>query len=216
MASGSSSRGNSNRKAKKNTAQRSSNESDDVPLPEKKDLNDSLDLKRTVDEEVCRAIEHDLGFPENHKISNLKLLLMLAAVIIALVGQFYPCDPRHGDVMSRGIVYGCVGGYFALAGVLTLIAVFVDGNCIMFTHPRAEKGKTQVALKVTAEWELYDKMYKLTIHNADGSCSPVSKTTSLEEYFDEEGLVQRDTISAHVNVLVNELLENSETTKKHQ
>ena len=53
------------------------------------DTGDSVKVKLTLDKAFVKAVlEH--GYGEHHSLDNVKLLLMLAACIFAMVAQFWP------------------------------------------------------------------------------------------------------------------------------
>ena len=151
-------------------------------------MGDIATMKRTIDEEIVKIVEKELGYPEDHYWSNVKLLIMLAAVAIALVGQFYPVDPRTGDAQSRMIVTACVVGYFALSAALQFVITFVDGNTIMITNEPS-------ALRVRTDMPAYDKMFEIKISSryakAEDEKHVAALKVSVEKLFNEDGELQR-------------------------
>jgi hypothetical protein len=72
---------------------------------------------------------------EDVTLSNLKLGLGLFAVGLTIFSQFYPKVPFPE---SAPFLKGCVLLYFALQGVLQLLHLLVEKDCILLTKRRKE------------------------------------------------------------------------------
>ena len=101
---------------------------EDEDPPVNVDTGDSVKVKLTLDKAFVKAVlEH--GYGEHHSLDNVKLLLMLAACIFAMVAQFWPLPfPK-----SRPLLGVCCSMYFVLSGILQLIVWFVERDAILFT-----------------------------------------------------------------------------------
>jgi hypothetical protein len=103
---------------------------------------DSLNHKRYLDDQVVRSFEDFFEtdaapFEEDLSWSNLKMGIMTAASLSALLAQFYPL-PFPANVWLLG---GCVAVYFALSGVLQFMVTFLDKDAIYASKPPAGGGE---------------------------------------------------------------------------
>jgi Microsomal signal peptidase 25 kDa subunit (SPC25). len=110
------------------------------------DTGDIIKLKQILDETVANTFlsentleGHDpraknIGLVEDHKLNNIKLILMTVACIFAMIAQFSPLPFPE----SRPLLGICCAVYFMLSGVLQLITTFLDKDCILITKPLLE------------------------------------------------------------------------------
>lgn len=172
------------------------------------DKGDIIKLKQILDETVANTFLEDsvldelngagggrsLGFEEDHRLNNLKLIIMTVACAFAMVAQFAPLPFPE----SRFVLGGCCAAYFALSGVLQLIATFLDKDCILITKisdrvPAAASAKnpnlTKYGLRVRTSMPRFSEFYTVTIEFEGLENSPsVSKTWSVGKFFDVEGM----------------------------
>ena len=93
------------------------------------DLGDMVKMKQVLDESVSAAVlEH---VTEEYHWDNIKLLVMFAACVFAMIAQFAPIPFPE----SRPVLGVCGSLYFLLSGVLQLITTFVDKDSILWTKP---------------------------------------------------------------------------------
>jgi len=93
------------------------------------DLGDMVKLKQVLDEAVASVILEKLD--EDYRWDNFKLSIMALACFFAMVAQFAPVPFPD----SRPLLGVCGCAYFALSGVLQLIATFIDQDSILLTKP---------------------------------------------------------------------------------
>lgn len=74
----------------------------------------------------------DQGYVEDVRLSNLKLGMGVVAVLLTILTQFWPVPFPE----SASFVKGCVLVYFVLQGVLQLVHLLVEKDCILLTKRR--------------------------------------------------------------------------------
>ncbi len=170
------------------------------------DTGDIIKLKQILDETVANTFleeneleGHDsraknVGLKEDHKLSNIKLILMTVACTFAMVAQFSPVPFPE----CRPILGVCCTVYFALSGVLQLITTFLDKDCILITKAFEENSGALVknnpnlakyGLRVRTIFPRFSEFYTVRIEFEGLENSPfVSKTWSVGQFFDKEGM----------------------------
>lgn len=78
-----------------------------------------------------QILTEELGMKEDLTVSNTHLGIMTAAVVVGLVGQFWPWGTDEGWL---GVAI-CVVLYFGLSHALTLYQSLVEGDCIFTSIP---------------------------------------------------------------------------------
>ncbi|XP_074287066.1 signal peptidase complex subunit 2-like isoform X2 [Silene latifolia] len=155
--------------------------------PKKCNLLDHHAIKYLLDETVCEVV-HRCGFPEDVRLSNMKLLMGSLIIILALVAQFYP--KKFPD--NRYFLIGCIVLYVILNVVLQLIIYKKQRNAIVFTHP--PRGSSNVTgVVVSSTFPRFSDMYTLTIESADPNSisanKPVELTKSVTKWFTKDGVL---------------------------
>eukprot|EP01083_Nonionella_stella_P084499 233932_1 len=172
------------------------------------DTGDIIKLKQILDETVANTFleentleGHDsraknIGLHENHRLSNIKLILMAVACAFAMVAQFSPLPFPD----CRPILGVCCAVYFTLSGVLQLITIFLDKDCILITKALegddakkpAVKNNPNLAkygLRVRTIFPRFSEFYTVRIEFEGLENSPFVKDTwSVGEFFDKEGM----------------------------
>jgi len=172
------------------------------------DTGDIIKLKQILDETVANTFleentleGHDsraknIGLHENHRLSNIKLILMAVACAFAMVAQFSPLPFPD----CRPILGVCCAVYFTLSGVLQLITTFLDKDCILITKALegddakkpAVKNNPNLAkygLRVRTIFPRFSEFYTVRIEFEGLENSPFVKDTwSVGEFFDKEGM----------------------------
>ena len=88
-------------------------------------------LKRQLDETAARTVV-ECGYPEEYFWADVKLVLMFAACVVAVVAQFFPGEfPKNYHVLLV-----CVYLYMALSVLLQVVFSVVDRDFIIFTKHR--------------------------------------------------------------------------------
>ena len=170
------------------------------------DTGDIIKLKQILDETVANTFleentleGHDprarnVGLKEDHKLNNIKLILMTVACIFAMIAQFSPLPFPE----SRPVLGLCCALYFMLSGVLQLITTFLDKDCILLTKPAEEASKehmkknrylTKYGLRVRTIFPKFSEFYTVRIEYEGLEKSPfVKETWSVGQFFDKEGM----------------------------
>ena len=117
------------------------------------DLGDVIKMKQVLDEAVSAALlenpadnVYDIGIHlvEDTAWDNMKLCIMAAACLFAMVAQFAPLPFPE----SRPVLGVCGTLYFVLSGVLQYITTFIDQDAILMTLPvQKDKDETKEEVK---------------------------------------------------------------------
>jgi signal peptidase complex subunit 2 len=172
------------------------------------DTGDIIKLKQILDETVANTFleenmleGHDpnaknVGLKEDHKLNNIKLILMTVACIFAMIAQFSPLPFPE----SRPVLGCCCALYFMLSGVLQLITTFLDKDCILITkvvdegltakeNLKKNPNLTKYGLRVRTIFPKFSEFYAVRIEYQGMETSPFAKQTwSVGQFFDKEGM----------------------------
>lgn len=167
------------------------------------DTGDIMKLKQILDETVANTFlqedtleGHDpraknIGLLEDHKLNNVKLILMTVACIFAMIAQFSPLPFPE----SRPVLGFCCAIYFTLSGVLQLITTFLDKDCILITKSLQEgcvakdnlkknPNLTKYGLRIRTIFPKFSEFYTVRIEFQDMENSPFSNQTwSVGQFF---------------------------------
>lgn len=183
------------------------------------DTGDIIKLKQILDETVANTFlsentleGHDpraknIGLAEDHKLNNIKLILMTIACAFAMIAQFSPLPFPE----SRPLLGFCCAVYFMLSGILQLITTFLDKDCILITKPlvkapvdtlKKNPNLTKFGLRIRAIFPKFSEFYTVRIEFQDMENSPfVSKTWSVGQFFDKEGMFDEYGLQYEVEAL---------------
>ena len=124
---------------------------DDIPLPLPHQHmippphHSSLPTAHT--DSSVQAFE-DQGFPEDHRLSNLKLALGFIACVLALVAQFWPNPFKPTPFPeSRPLLLVCCVTYFAISFGLQAITSLYEKDAILFTLEPSQTSPWWSAMK---------------------------------------------------------------------
>ena len=172
------------------------------------DTGDIIKLKQILDETVANTFleentlegldprSKNVGLREDHKLNNIKLILMTVACIFAMIAQFSPLPFPE----SRPVLGCCCALYFMLSGVLQLITTFLDKDCILITkvldnfmttkeNLKKNPNLTKYGLRVRTIFPKFSEYYTVRIEFQDMENSPFAKQTwSVGNFFDKEGM----------------------------
>jgi signal peptidase complex subunit 2 len=185
------------------------------------DTGDIIKLKQILDETVANTFlsentleGHDprsknIGLGEDHKLNNIKLILMTVACMFAMIAQFSPMPFPE----SRPVLGSCCAVYFMLSGVLQLIQTFVDKDCILITKS-VESGSaskdilkknpnlTKYGLRVRSIFPKFSEFYTVRIEFQDmENSSFVKKRWTVGQFFDKEGMFDEYGLQYEVEAL---------------
>lgn len=183
------------------------------------DLGDMIKMKQILDETVAAAIMERLE--EDYRLDNLKLSLMTAACLFAMVAQFAPVPFPD----SRPILGVCCCCYFFLSGILQLITTFVDKDSILLTKPITEATKKRgdkkpsvlqsEKLRIRTQFPRFSEFYTVILeHQDEPETKPhVEAKWSVGQFFDAEGFFDEVGLQKSVLSLLTRL-EKGENDKK--
>ncbi|KAF3338493.1 putative signal peptidase complex subunit 2 isoform X2 [Carex littledalei] len=155
--------------------------------PKKANLLDPHSIKHLLDESVTEVVKSK-GYPEDVKLSNLRLLIGTVIIGIALLAQFY--NKKFPE--NRNFLIGCIISYpfFTFNVLLYLLSYTKEKNAILFTYPPADSFSS-TGLIVSSKLPRFSDMYTLIIASADpksiSANKPVHFTKSVTKWFTKDG-----------------------------
>ncbi|CAK9135728.1 unnamed protein product [Ilex paraguariensis] len=157
----------------------------------KTNLLDHHSIKHILDESVTEIVK-SRGYPEDVRMSNVRLLIGTIIIVIALFAQFY--NKKFPENMN--FLIGCI-----------LIMYTKEKNAILFTHPPAGSFNT-TGLMVSSKLPRFSDMYTLTIASADpqsiSAKPPVEFTKSVTQWFTKDGVLVEGLFWKDVEGLIND------------
>lgn len=152
------------------------------------DVGDMVKLKQVLDETVANAVLEKVE--EDYRLDNIKLGIMTAACLFAMVAQFSPIPFPS----SRPLLGVCCCVYFMLSGLLQLITTFVDKDCILLTKavekpPPKNSNMGKYGLRIRSDLQRFSEFYTVIIEFQGLPDSPsVEQKWSVGKFFDVEGM----------------------------
>ncbi|KAL3652235.1 hypothetical protein CASFOL_001916 [Castilleja foliolosa] len=170
----------------------------------KVNLLDHHSIKHILDESVSEIVTSK-GYPEDVRLSNIRLLIGVIIIAIALFAQFY--NKKFPENRNFLIVFN---------GILQLIIYIKEKNAMMFTYP-PPGNFTSTGLVITTKLPRFSDMYTLIIASADpksvSAKPPVEFTKSVTQWFTEEGVLVEGLFWKDVEGLINEYAKESKKSK---
>ncbi|CAM8879189.1 unnamed protein product [Rhodiola kirilowii] len=177
----------------------------------KANLLDHHSIKHILDESVTEVVT-SRGYKENVKLSNVKLLLGVVTIAVALVAQFY----WKKFPENKNFLIGCIILYVVVNGLLQLIIFTKEKNAILFTHP-PEGSFTSTGLIVSSKLPRFSDLYTLTIASADpesiSANKPVELTKSVTKWFTKDGVLVEGLFWKDVEGLASDYAKEQNKTK---
>ncbi|XP_069153404.1 signal peptidase complex subunit 2 [Solanum lycopersicum] len=179
--------------------------------PKKANLLDHHSIKSLLDESVTEIVTSK-GYPEDVRLSNIRLLIGSIIIAIALVAQFYKKD----FPANRDFLIGCIVLYILFNVILQLIIHTKEKNAILFTYP-PEGSFNSTGLVVSSKLPRFSDMYTLTVESADPksiSARPkVEFTKSVTKWFAKDGVLVEGLFWKDVEALVNNYAKEHKKSK---
>ncbi|KAL2541638.1 putative signal peptidase complex subunit 2 [Abeliophyllum distichum] len=185
--------------------------------PKKANLLDHHSIKHILDESVTEIVKSK-GYPEDVRMSNIRLLIGTIIIIIALFAQFY--NKKFPE--NRNFLIGCIilypfsSTYIVFNGILQLIIYVKEKNAILFTYPPTGSFHT-TGLVVTSKLPRFSDKYTLIIATADpesiSAKPPVEFTKSVTQWFTKEGVLVEGLFWKEVEGLINKYAEETKKSK---
>mmetsp|Transcript_3329 Transcript_3329/g.5178 ORF Transcript_3329/g.5178 Transcript_3329/m.5178 type:complete len:198 (-) Transcript_3329:23-616(-) len=127
-------------------------------VPSKIDTGETLKVKQTLDEAAIKALK-SMGFEEDHRWSNTKLVLMSISCVFALIAQFYPMPfPQN-----RLLLAICCAIYFTLSSILQVVISCVERDVIVASLPKDGR-----AVRIRSAFPRFQDKYTLKIEVFEG------------------------------------------------
>uniref|UniRef100_A0A1J3D912 Signal peptidase complex subunit 2 n=2 Tax=Noccaea caerulescens TaxID=107243 RepID=A0A1J3D912_NOCCA len=178
----------------------------------KANLLDHHSIKHILDESVSEIVT-SRGYKEDVRLSNLKLILGVVIIVVALVAQFY--NKKFPE--NRDFLIGCIALYVVLNAVLQLILYIKEKNAILFTYP-PEGSFTSTGLVVSSKLPRFSDLYTLTIDSADPKSISAGKsvqlTKSVTQWFTTEGVLVEGLFWKDVEALIKDYAAEGEPKKR--
>ncbi|KAF5736596.1 signal peptidase complex subunit 2-like [Tripterygium wilfordii] len=170
--------------------------------PKKANLLDHHSIKHILDESVSEVVT-TRGFVEDVRMSNIRLVLGLVIIIIALFAQFY--NKKFPE--NKDFLIGCIALYVVFNGLLQLIIYTKEKNAILFTYP-PEGSFTSTGLVVSSKLPRFSDLYTLTIASSDPKSISAGKqvefTKSVTQWFTKDGILAEGLFWKDVDALIDE------------
>ncbi|KAJ8645703.1 hypothetical protein MRB53_007451 [Persea americana] len=165
--------------------------------PKKANLMDPHSIKHLLDESVSDIVT-SRGYTEDVRLSNIRLLLGIIIIAIALVAQFYPKKFPH----NRDFLIGCI--------------LLKEKNAILFTYPLAGSFNS-TGLVVSSKLPRFSDTYTLSVASADpksvSAKKPVQLTKSVTQWFTRDGILVEGLFWKDVNKLIDDYTGDSRKNK---
>ncbi|XP_047969676.1 signal peptidase complex subunit 2-like [Salvia hispanica] len=179
--------------------------------PKKANLLDHNSIKHLLDESVTEIVTSK-GYPEDVRMSNIRLLIGAIIIVIAVFAQFY--NKKFPE--NQNFLIGCIVLYVLFNGILQLIINLKQKNAILFTYPPPDSFNS-TGLVVTSKMPRFSDMYTLTIASADpqsiSAKPPVEFTKSVTKWFTKDGVLVEGLFWKDVEGLVNDYAKESKKSK---
>ncbi|KAG8644955.1 probable signal peptidase complex subunit 2 [Manihot esculenta] len=168
----------------------------------KANLLDHHSIKHILDESVSEIVT-SRGYVEDFRTSNIRLLIGIIIIVIALVAQFY----KKKFPENRDFLIACIVLYIVFNGLLQLITYTKEKNAIMFTYP-PHGSYTSTGLVVSSKLPRFSDDYTLSIASADpksiSAGKPVQFTKSVTQWFTKDGVLVEGLFWKDVEALIND------------
>nr|GMD52942.1 probable signal peptidase complex subunit 2 [Ipomoea batatas] len=179
--------------------------------PKKANLLDHGSIKHLLDESVSEIVTSK-GYTEDVRLSNIRLLLGIVIITIALFAQFY--NKKFPD--NRNFLLGCIVKYIIFNAILQVIVYTKEKNAILFTYPPAGSFNS-TGLVVSSKLPRFSDMYTLTIASADpqsiSAKSPVELTKSVTQWFTKDGVLVEGLFWKDVEALIFDYAKENKKSK---
>ncbi|MCD7457658.1 hypothetical protein HAX54_035691 [Datura stramonium] len=184
--------------------------------PKKANLLDHHSIKNLLDESVTEIVTSK-GYPEDVRLSNVRLLIGSVIIAIALVAQFYKKEfPANRPAFSWDSFYIVLSLLLMPSVSFNVIIHTKEKNAILFTYP-PEGSFNSTGLIVSSKLPRFSDMYTLTVESADPksiSARPkVEITKSVTKWFAKDGVLVEGLFWKDVEALVSDYAKEHKKSK---
>jgi len=148
-----------------------------------------------------KCITDELGYQEDHTLSNMKLVLGAFGCILAVISHFYPIP----FPANKHILLVCAICYFTSSGILQYIASYLQQDIILITKPDTD----HKPLEVRTSMHKYDPNYTVTIKYKGGQ-SRSTFTKLVTEWFTNSGVLANNIFNNQVKNSLAQLAAKKE------
>ncbi|KAJ8764034.1 hypothetical protein K2173_004920 [Erythroxylum novogranatense] len=180
--------------------------------PKKANLLDHHSIKHILDESVTEVVT-SRGYVEDVRLSNVRLLIGIIVIVIALVAQFYNKKfPENRDFLVTCIglypfTFAILRSYIVFNALLQLVIYSKEKNAILFTYP-PEGSYTSTGLVISSKLPRFSDDYTLTVASADPKSISAGKTVqftkSVTQWFTKDGVLVEGLFWKDVDALIND------------
>ncbi|TYZ62020.1 hypothetical protein PybrP1_011521 [[Pythium] brassicae (nom. inval.)] len=154
----------------------------------KVETGDQNAVKNMLDDAVSEFFEEKAEYTILFGRDNVKMLLMVLAILVAAVSHFYksPAIPEHV------IVYSSVGSFFLIHALLLGYNVFVEKDTILRL---SKKGAGSQVLLVRTSFPYTEENYTIILqHEGAPEKQRVKVELYVGRFFDSDGFFSKDAL----------------------
>uniref|UniRef100_A0A0D6R119 Signal peptidase complex subunit 2 n=1 Tax=Araucaria cunninghamii TaxID=56994 RepID=A0A0D6R119_ARACU len=179
--------------------------------PKKVNLNDPHAIKHLLDETASEVV-FSRGYVENVTLSNVKMVIGIIIIGIALAAQFYPKKFPE----NKNFLIACIILYVIFNCLLQFIIYTKEKNTILLTHPPSGSFAS-TGLAISSKLPRCSDMYTLCIASSDPSsisANPsVELTKSVTKWFTKDGVLVEGLFWKDVEKLIDDYTNESQKSK---
>ncbi|XP_057832480.1 signal peptidase complex subunit 2 [Cryptomeria japonica] len=179
--------------------------------PKKANLLDPHAIKHLLDETASEVV-FSRGYAENVTLSNVKMVIGIIIISIALAAQFYPKKFPE----NRNFLIICIVLYVIFNGLLQFIVYTKEKNTILSTNP-LPGSFTSTGLAISSKLPRCSDMYTICISSSDpesiSANPPVELTKSVTKWFTKDGILVEGLFWKDVEKLIDDYSNESRKAK---
>mmetsp|Transcript_7494 Transcript_7494/g.13554 ORF Transcript_7494/g.13554 Transcript_7494/m.13554 type:complete len:172 (-) Transcript_7494:49-564(-) len=154
------------------------------------EIGDTVQVKQCLDESLITTL--DATYPRSIRLDTIKVSLMIAACLFALIAQFTP-EPFPESRLTLGI---CVSLYFVCSGLLQAVTTFVEKDTVFTAQDKSFEVRTDLKRFES------DYSFKVVVNEK----VVFSENWSIGLFFTEDGYFWNEGFEAKVKEVVTQAL----------
>lgn len=192
-------------------------DTDKADEPIKTALGDPVAVKHALDEQTAAYFLDELGYADDVTLSNVKLAIGAAAILVAAFAQFYPVP----FPASASVLQWCVGVYWVLHAVVQCMHWVTDADCVLITKPKMHgvgaSRRREPALAIRTDMKRYDTEYRVAVQQrtpARGkrACAKAEAKLQCTDFFDANGVF----LTAPFVAAMQQLMADFESAQRNE